>query len=117
MTQTMPPAAPANVPNYLWQAIVATLLCCLPFGVPAIVYASKVNSLTAVGNLAAAQEASRKAKFWCWMSFGFGLAAILLSILLQGAVWFVWRSTPNGPVPTAVPTVTTPMAPEAPSNP
>ena len=30
------------IPNYLWQSIVVTILCCWPFGIPAIVYAAKV---------------------------------------------------------------------------
>ena len=37
-------AAPATIPNYLVQAILVTLCCCLPFGIVAIVYAAQVNS-------------------------------------------------------------------------
>jgi len=68
-------------PTYLWQSIVCTLLCCLPFGVAGIVFASKVDSLAAAGNMPAALEASNKAKFWCWMSFGFWLAFVGLYII------------------------------------
>lgn len=32
------------IPNYLVQSILVTLLCCVPLGVPAIVYSSMVNS-------------------------------------------------------------------------
>lgn len=66
-------------PNYLWQSIACTLLCCLPFGVVGIVYAAKVDGLATSGNMAAAIEASNKAKFWCWMSFGFGLGVTVLA--------------------------------------
>lgn len=83
MTEATPPSVPANVTNYLWQSIVVTILCCLPFGIPAIVYAAKVNGLITQGNIAGAQEASKKAKFWCWMAFGFGMAGIIISILVQ----------------------------------
>jgi len=69
-------------PTYLWQSIVCTLLCCLPFGVVGIVFAAKVNSLAAAGNMPAALEASNKAKFWCWMSFGIWLAFVGLYMLL-----------------------------------
>lgn len=53
-----------NIPNYLWQSIVATVLCCMPFGVVAIVFAAKVDSLVARGDLAGAQAASQSAKNW-----------------------------------------------------
>jgi hypothetical protein len=67
------------VPNYLWQSIVCTACCCLPFGIPAIIFASQVNGKLAMGDVAGAMEASRKAKMWCWVSFGAGI--------LAGIVW------------------------------
>ncbi len=45
--------------NLVW-AILTTLFCCLPFGIVSIVYASKVDSYWAQGNLPAAQDASKK---------------------------------------------------------
>jgi uncharacterized membrane protein YvbJ len=62
------------VPNYLAFAILSTVLCCLPTGIPAIVYAAQVNSKLQLGDIAGAQAASRNAKMWCWISFGLGLA-------------------------------------------
>lgn len=62
-----------EVPSYLWQSIVVTLLCCLPAGIVAIVYASKVDSLLSGGDVAGAQAASGSAKTWCWVSLGLGL--------------------------------------------
>ena len=67
-------------PTYLWQSIVCTLLCCLPFGVVGIVFAAKVDGLSQSGNATAALEASDKAKFWCWMSFGFGLGIFVIGL-------------------------------------
>lgn len=61
-----------HVPNYLWQSIAATCLCCLPFGVVGIVYAAKVDSLVARGDLAGAQAASSSAKLWTSLSVGLG---------------------------------------------
>src|SRR5438093_12052328 len=40
---SLPPKPVVAVPNYLIQAILVTLCCCLPFGIPAIVYAAQVN--------------------------------------------------------------------------
>src|SRR3954469_22342575 len=72
-----------TVPNYLVYAIVSTVLCCIPAGIPAIVYAAQVNSKLLAGDLAGAQAASKNAKMWCWISFGLGLATIGSSILLM----------------------------------
>ncbi|MDB4646734.1 CD225/dispanin family protein [Akkermansiaceae bacterium] len=75
-----------NPPNYLWQSIVCTLLCCLPFGIVGIVYAAKVDGLSVTGKAAEALEASNKAKFWCWMSFGTSIVGIVLYAILMVAV-------------------------------
>ena len=79
----LPPAscpAPADhIPNYLWQAIVVTIFCCWPCGIPAIVYAAKVDGLRARGDFQGARSAAANAKLWCWISFG---AIILLIIPL-----------------------------------
>jgi hypothetical protein len=93
---TPPPGAPApissaaaampsgaKIPNYLVQAILVTLCCCLPFGIAAIVYAAQVNSKQAAGDFAGAQESSRKAKMWCWIAFGIGLVANLIVVGIQ----------------------------------
>jgi len=71
----------APIPNYLWQSIVVTLFCCLPFGIVALVFASKVDTLRNSGKLQEAAEASRKAKMWCWWSFGIGLSITVLYLL------------------------------------
>ena len=67
-------AKPIEVSNYLVQAILVTLFCCIPFGIPAIVFAAQVNSKVASGDDAGAIKASKQAKMWCWISFGVGLA-------------------------------------------
>ena len=72
----LPPGA--SVPNYLVFAILATVLCCLPTGIAAIVYAAQVNGKLQAGDLAGAETASKNAKMWCWISFGLGLGVIVL---------------------------------------
>jgi hypothetical protein len=76
-----PPAA--KIPNYLVQSILITLCCCLPFGIPAIVYAAQVNSKQAGGDLVGAQDSSKKAKMWCWIGFGFGLVVNIIIAVIQ----------------------------------
>ncbi|OHB72769.1 MAG: hypothetical protein A2V70_13915 [Planctomycetes bacterium RBG_13_63_9] len=68
--------------NYLVEAILVTLFCCLPFGVVAIAFAAQVNGHLAAGNYQAAAAASNSARTWCWTSFWCGLAAAALWVLL-----------------------------------
>ena len=72
--QVIPPGA--AVQNYLVFAILTTVLCCLPAGIPAIIYAAQVNSKLQTGDFAGAQAASNNAKMWCWIAFGLGLAMV-----------------------------------------
>lgn len=81
-------AAPAGqiqpqIPNYLVQAILVTLFCCLPFGIVAIVYAAQVNGKASGGDIRGAMESSQKAKTWCWVAFGLGLVAILIQVTVM----------------------------------
>lgn len=77
-------AASTTVPNYLVFAILTTVLCCLPAGIPAIIYAAQVNGKLQAGDLAGAKAASNNAKMWCWLSLGIGLVASLFWLLLFG---------------------------------
>lgn len=67
-----------SVPNYLVQSILVTLFCCLPLGIVAIVFAAQVNSKLAAGDYGGAIDSSKKARMWCWWSFGLGLASMVL---------------------------------------
>ena len=71
-----------HVPNYLVQAILVTIFCCLPFGIVSIVFAAQVNGKLAAGDYAGALETSNKAKTWAWISFWVGLGITVLSILI-----------------------------------
>ena len=85
------PSPPAHVPNYLVQAILTTIFCCLPFGIVAIIFAAQVNGKLSAGDYAGAMQASKQAKMWCWLSFGIGLAVeivigILYAIMIAAAI-------------------------------
>lgn len=81
-----------NTPNYLVWSITVTVLnflvCCLACwnfpgivtGIVGIVFASKVNSRLAVGDIAGAQAASRNAKIWTWVTTGFLILGVLIAV-------------------------------------
>jgi hypothetical protein len=69
------------IPNHLVEAVLVTLCCCLPFGIPAIVYGAQVAPKVSAGDIAGALESSRKAKMWSWIGFGLGGAVGLLYAL------------------------------------
>ncbi len=74
--------AKGSVPNYLVWAILATLCCCLPAGIVAIVYAAQVDGKLAGGDYHGAVAASDNAKMWSWISFGASAVFVVLYILL-----------------------------------
>ncbi|MBF6210153.1 CD225/dispanin family protein [Nocardia puris] len=75
-----PPAGPQPDNHMVW-AILATVFCCLPFGIVAIMKASNVNSLWMQGQAAEAQRAADEAKKWST------IAAICGAIVM--VVWIV----------------------------
>ena len=79
----IPPGA--AVPNYLVFAILTTVFCCLPAGIVAIVYAAQVNGKLQAGDYNGAQQASKNAKLWSFVSLGVGLGGILIWMLLAFA--------------------------------
>jgi hypothetical protein len=80
---TTPPAIPDT---YLWQSIVVTILCCLPLGIPAIVYAAQVEKYYIQGNIDAAQKASRNAKNFCIAALASGLVVCAIYIIYLVAI-------------------------------
>ncbi len=69
---------------YLTWAIIVTVLCCWPLGIPAIVYASKINRRNDEGDYAGAEDAASKAKTWTIVSaiVGFVFCGVLSAIAL-----------------------------------
>jgi hypothetical protein len=79
---TPPPAGgSATVPNYLVPAIIS-IFCCWPLAIPAIIFATQVNGKVAAGDIAGAQDASKKAKMFSFIAIGLGL--------LAGVIYIIW---------------------------
>lgn len=71
--------------NYLVFSILATVLCCLPLGVAAIVFSSQVNSKWNAGDHAGAAESARKAKLFTIWSAAVGLVVSIGYAILMFA--------------------------------
>jgi hypothetical protein len=69
-------------PNYLVWAILTLIFCCWPLSIASIVFAAQVNSKYSAGDLAGAQESSRKAKqFAVWSAISAGVIYGLIIVL------------------------------------
>lgn len=73
----------AAIPSHLVGAIISTLCCCLPFGIPAIIFASQVNSKAAAGDLEGARRASKAALTWMLVSIGVGIVVQFIALLIN----------------------------------
>jgi Interferon-induced transmembrane protein/GYF domain 2 len=80
-----------NIPprpnNHLALAIIVTILCCLPFGIAAIISASNVNSQYDRGDYEGAIRSSNKAQTWIIVSIVAGLVSSILYGLWSAVVF------------------------------
>lgn len=78
--------------TYMALAIIVTILCCVPFGILGIIYASKVDSCWNAGLVREARENSRRARNWSLIGIGlcvlFWIAYIML--IVAGVTWATW---------------------------
>ena len=75
--------------NYLPWAIAATLLCCLPIGIVAIMYANRVDSTWNNGKYEEAEELSKKAKMWLWITVGVGAIGYAICFIINFIIVFL----------------------------
>jgi len=75
--QAVQPEQPEPCPptNLVW-AIISTVLCCIPTGIVAIIYALKVTNKYREGDIEGAKRASEVGAWWC-------IATIILGIICQ----------------------------------
>jgi hypothetical protein len=78
------PPPPPQIPNYLVQSILVTLMtcvtCCIPIGAVALYFSLQVNSRLQAGDVPGAMQASKNAKLWCWIAFGIGVAVFAINM-------------------------------------
>lgn len=70
------------VESYLVPSILVTVLCCLPFGIPAIIFAAQVQDKLQRGDIAGAQQSSKNAKTWCIVAVAVPAVFMVLYFLL-----------------------------------
>ena len=76
------PQTPPPENNLVW-AILATVLCCMPLGIVAIVKSSQVNSLWFQGFHAEAYKAGDEAKKWAmWSAIAAGSLIVLYILFI-----------------------------------
>ena len=73
-----PPPPHASVPSRLAEAIIVTICCCWPLGIPAIIYAAQVNAALARGDYEGARRSSATAMGWIWAAVVCGIIAGIL---------------------------------------
>lgn len=81
---TPPPAGggSATVPNYMVPAIIS-IFCCWPLAIAAIIFAVQVNNKVQAGDIAGAQDASKKAKMFSFIAIGIGLLGIVCYVIMM----------------------------------
>lgn len=72
---------PQNGTVYLIFSILATILCCLPLGIPAIVYAAQIDGKLRAGDIIGATQSAKLAKIWTIVAAASGLLFIILYVL------------------------------------
>lgn len=77
---------PMKPKNYMALAIFTTICCCLPFGIVAIIKASKVNGYFAMQQYELAQKASDDAKKWSILGIGIGVVCQIIYYIAVGTL-------------------------------
>lgn len=80
------PKTAENIDSGLVLAIITTVLCCIPFGIVAIVYAAKVNDLVTRGRIAEAREAAAQSQKWSIIGIVSSLILIVLKVVFFASI-------------------------------
>ena len=78
----MPPV-PVQIPNYMAQAVLVTLLCCLPIGIVGIFKANGINKKIAAGDIAGALADSKANKTLLLVGCIAGLVISVLYVMAK----------------------------------
>lgn len=74
--------SPSSPPqNYLVWSILATIFCCIPIGIVAIIFSAQVNSKWSSGDREGAVRASKNAKIWIWIAVAIGIISYIIGVI------------------------------------
>jgi hypothetical protein len=62
---------------------IISIFCCWPLAIPAIIFAVQVNNKVQAGDIAGAQDASKKAKMFSFIAIGLGLLAVVCYVIMM----------------------------------
>lgn len=71
--------------DYLVHSILVTIFCCLPLGIPAIVYAALAKGKKEAGDYAGARRDADSARSWCIAAFVVGIIGIIISLAARSS--------------------------------
>jgi hypothetical protein len=85
------------IDSYMLQAVLSTIFCCAPFGIVAMVYAAKVNTLKEEDDIEGALRASQKARKWCKVSLitQLSIVAVYLLFALVVSLFAIFSKPPS----------------------
>ncbi len=80
-----------KINTHLTEAILVTLFCSLPFGIPAIVHAAMTAAFISRGDVELARRSSRRAFMWVKIAGWVGAGVIIIATLLVLMLYRRWR--------------------------
>ena len=84
---------PLNATPYLVFAILTTVLCFFPLGIPAIVYATKINTALAMGDMITAWDAAKKSRLFSILSAVIAAVLVILWVVLMVSAFIYGAGT------------------------
>lgn len=71
-------------PSYLAWSIIVTVICCIPLGIPAIIFSAKTRQAISRGDLVGARKSSDTAQWCIILAIVLGLITMPLQIVFSG---------------------------------
>jgi Interferon-induced transmembrane protein. len=62
---------------------IISIFCCWPLAIAAIIFAVQVNNKVQAGDIAGAQDASKKAKMFSFIAIGLGLLGVICYVIMM----------------------------------
>jgi hypothetical protein len=62
---------------------IISIFCCWPLAIAAIIFAVQVNNKVQAGDIAGAQDASKKAKMFSFIAIGIGLLGVVCYVIMM----------------------------------